>query len=167
MQFDEIMSSLASEKQQSFYQKNDLNNYLLKLKKDYEKFLSKYESINTYTVPSTVKPNNVTNNNSEPCNMPSQLGTANNNNNLASITSIEARSNELINTINQLIPCIGCRAAVERFYKQLIEKQSNSKRARGSFTLDPFLINSNGNISLKKNILLSPMSVFKIFYING
>lgn len=157
MQFDEIMSSLASEKQNNFTQKNELNNYLLKLKKDYEKFLQKYESINTYC-----SDNNKTNLNHD-------AGNTEINKTLSSITSIEAEPNKLIDTINQLVPCIGCRASVERFYKQLVVKQTANKRFQkiGNLTLDPFLINQNGNLSLKKAILLSPMSIFKIFYING
>lgn len=154
MQFDEIMSSLACEKQHNFSQKNELNNYLLKLKKDYEKFLQKYESINTYS-------SNKTNFNSH--------DDENKEINASPIDLIEAEPDKLISTINQLVPCIGCRSSVERLYKQLVVKQTTNKRFQkiGNLTLDPFLINQNGNLSLKRAILLSPMSIFKIFYING
>lgn len=161
MQFDEIMSSLACENQRNFSQKNELNTYLLKLKKDYEKFLQKYKTLGTYTsstMTDTIPADTVEiKHNSE----------AQNSNSQTSLTSIEAVPNELMSTINQLIPCIGCRASIERFYKNLRTKQTGSKKNSNS-TLDPFLINStNGNLSLKKAILLNPMSIFKLFYING
>ena len=31
--------------------------------------------------------------------------------------TIEAKPNDLMNTLGQLVPCIGCRTSVERFYK--------------------------------------------------
>ena len=166
MQFDDIMSCLACEKQQqqqqhqhhhqqqqhSFNQKNEANNYLLKLKKDYEKFFQKYQSINNLNT-------NISPGNGGCGGRP------------AVATLIEAKPDELVNTISQLVPCIGCRTSVERFYKQLVAKQqisSNKKLLKSTnFALDPFLINQNGNLTLKKSVMLNPMLIFKLLYING
>ena len=162
MEFDDIMSCLACEKQQqqhhhqqqqqhSFNQKNEANNYLLKLKKDYEKFFQKYQSINNLNT--NISPN----------------GSCGGRPTVA--TLIEAKPDELMNTISQLVPCIGCRTSVERFYKQLVAKQqisSNKKLLKCSnFALDPFLINQNGNLTLKKSVMSNPMLIFKLLYING
>lgn len=159
MQFDEIMASLACENQQIFNQKTELNNYLAKLKKDYERFLQKYESINNHTSTGTNETGQT---------LPNDNCTARTNNTSSvSVTSVEAEPNELMATLNQMIPCISCRGSVERFYKQIIQRQWIQKRKVGSLTLDPFVINYNGNIALKRTVLLCPMSIFKIFYING
>jgi hypothetical protein len=167
MQFGDIMSCVACEKQQQQQQphqnQHNFNNrkqtgsnssqQLLKLKKDYEKFFQKYQSISV----------------------------SSNLNNLVNHPIIEAKPDELINTIGQLISCIGCRTSVERFYKQLVAKQqnhsvsltlsssANSKRTQKltNFALDPLLINQNGNLTLKKSLMLNPMLIFKLLYING
>ncbi len=129
------MSSLADE---SKSQEIDLFN----LKKNYEKFLHKYESL---------------------CEMksfpPSKSSKDTEN---VILKPLEAKSTDLINNINKLIPCIGCRTSVERYYTSLIEMDRNKYSI-----LDPFLITKNGDFTLNNQIIFDPLSIFKLFYVNG
>ena len=151
MQFEEIMSSLACENQPASIKKAD-HLCCKKLQKDYEKFLYKYESISNETNQASNK------------DAPTE---SNGSNDSIAVNCIEAEPNKLIDTLNQLIPCISCRASVERLYKEILQRQWDQKQEVGNFVLDPFVFTSNGNITLKRSVLSSPMSIFKIFYING
>jgi len=112
------------------------------LKKDYEKFQHKYESI---------------------CEMRSSPGKKSNKEYVSfAYKRVEAEPADLIDTLNKLVPCIGCRTSVERFYTSLIEMN----RSEDSI-LDPFSINENGNLSLSNAMLSNPLSIYKLFYING
>lgn len=81
------------------------------------------------------------------------------NNTETSCYTIEAKPVDLMNTLAQLVPCIGCRTSVERFYKQLRNRQAVSQ------ALDPFLINLNGNLTVKNSILLNPLLFYELFYV--
>jgi hypothetical protein len=91
---------------------------------------------------------------------------------------IVATQNDLMNTLSKLVSCIGCRASVERFYKQLVaanngrrvnllnlDKNMQRKNQFGS-ALDPFIIRSNGNLTIKRSAMMDPQLVYKLFYLN-
>ena len=94
---------------------------------------------------------------------------------------IVAAQNDLISTLSKLVSCIGCRTSVERFYKQLVAA-NNSRRLNltqldkamrkksnfggGGSALDPFIIRSNGDLTLKRSVLMDPQLVYNLFYLN-
>ena len=79
--------------------------------------------------------------------------------------TLEAKQIDLMNTLSQLVPCIGCRTSVERFYKQLTTK-TNQKEQVSQVALDPFCINLNGNLTVNKSIMLNATSFYELFYSN-
>ena len=99
---------------------------------------------------------------------------------------IVGTQNDLMSTLSKLVSCIGCKTSVERFYKQLVaannsrrlnlmnlDKNMRKKLSYGrsnnggaGSALDPFIIRSNGDLTLKRSILMDPQSVYKLFYLN-
>ena len=160
MQFEDMTSCFECEKQQQITQTNfgklsdQTNGISMRFKKDYDLFLHKYNQL----MPS-----------SESCG-----GGGGSNKNEPAIL-FEAKPLDLQNTLGQLMPCIGCRASVERFYKQLVQqlkhtntgKQRKNAEKKFSYALDPILIDSQGNLTLKKALLQNPVSIFKLFYKDG
>jgi hypothetical protein len=83
-----------------------------------------------------------------------------------SLNFIEAKRDELIATISNLIGCIGCRVSVERFYKQLIKNSEIISKINE--TIYPILIDSNENLTLNGNLfLVDPFKLYSIFYLNN
>jgi hypothetical protein len=83
--------------------------------------------------------------------------------------TLEAKQIDLMNTLSQLVPCIGCRTSVERFYKQLTTTTTtatNQKEQVSQVALDPFCINLNGNLTVNKSIMLNAKSFYELFYSN-
>ncbi|XP_030749471.1 gametogenetin-binding protein 2-like [Sitophilus oryzae] len=56
--------------------------------------------------------------------------------------SLQITKHELIEVLNQNVPCVGCRRSVERLYFQLL--------SFGHSTLDPIIVKQDGTITLKK-----------------
>ena len=108
---------------------------------------------------------------------------------------IVATQCNLMHTLSKLVSCIGCRTSVERFYKQLVVANNsrqvnllhldkNMQRKSQSYAggkgrmsyagggggsasaLDPFLIRSNGDLTIKKSVLMDPQLIYKLFYLN-
>lgn len=57
-------------------------------------------------------------------------------------SSLQINKNELMEVLNQNVPCVGCRRSVERLYFQLL--------SFGHPTLDPVVVKSDGTITLRK-----------------
>ena len=75
---------------------------------------------------------------------------------------IKFKTNDLLNSIQQSVACIGCRTSVEKFYKQL----SSSTSKRINYSLNPLNINVNdGYIYLNKDYI-NPKSLYSLFYSN-
>ena len=75
---------------------------------------------------------------------------------------IVATQNDLMSTLSKLVSCIGCKTSVEKFYKQLVVANNSG----ASSALDPFIILSNGDLTMKRSVLMDPLSVYKLFYLN-
>ncbi len=83
-----------------------------------------------------------------------------------SLNFIEAKRDELIATIANLVGCIGCRVSVERFYKQL--SKNSEIISKINETIYPILIDSNENLILNGNLfLVDPFKLYSIFYLNN
>lgn len=80
--------------------------------------------------------------------------------------TLEAKQIDLMNTLSQLVPCIGCRTSVERFYKQLTTTTTATNQTVSQVALDPFCINLNGNLTVNKSIMLNAISFYELFYSN-
>jgi hypothetical protein len=77
-------------------------------------------------------------------------------------SKIKFKTNDLLNSIQQLVTCIGCRTSVEKYYKQLL--LSTSKNI--NYSLNPLNININdGYIFLNKDYI-NPKSLYNLFYSN-
>ncbi|CAH0554591.1 unnamed protein product [Brassicogethes aeneus] len=57
--------------------------------------------------------------------------------------SLQINKNELMDVLNQNVPCVGCRRSVERLYIELLKY--------GHPTLDPLLVKSDGTITIKED----------------
>ena len=91
---------------------------------------------------------------------------------------LEAKPADLLNTISQVVTCIGCRTSVERFYRQLVQQQVQKCSAEHDPTvnvnvmacntkvLDPIVVNSNGSLTLKQSLADRPASLYSLFYLN-
>lgn len=62
---------------------------------------------------------------------------------------------ELMNVLNQNVPCVGCRRSVERLYYQLHTMQH---------PFDPLLVNKEGVITIKEDRLLMPQILCSLFH---
>ncbi|KAL1490924.1 hypothetical protein ABEB36_011596 [Hypothenemus hampei] len=56
--------------------------------------------------------------------------------------SLQITKTELMEVLNQTVPCVGCRRSVERLYFQLL--------SFGHPTLDPIVVKSDGTITIRK-----------------
>ena len=76
-------------------------------------------------------------------------------------SKIKFKTNDLLNSIQQLVTCIGCRTSVEKYYKQLLSTSKNI-----NYSLNPLNININdGYIYLNKDYI-NPKSLYNLFYSN-
>ena len=84
---------------------------------------------------------------------------------------IKFKTNDLLNSIQQLISCIGCRTSVEKFYKQLISSSSkffNANNCCLNTALDPLQIDvTEGFIYLNNDYMKNSKSLYNLFYIHG
>jgi hypothetical protein len=99
------------------------------------------------------------------------------------INKIKIKSSDLLNTLTQLVPCIGCRTSVERFYKQLLSSTndliSNNDRINSrlndlngdnncnilnndEFSFDDMLCNNKNVLSFA----LDPLVIYKNGYLS-
>ena len=62
---------------------------------------------------------------------------------------IEASSEDLSESLAQIVPCISCRLRVERLYKQLVPKT----HGKVSLALDPIQINDDGKLTINSFLL--------------
>ncbi|KAL0271882.1 UNVERIFIED_CONTAM: hypothetical protein PYX00_005051 [Menopon gallinae] len=62
---------------------------------------------------------------------------------------------DVINILNESIPCVGCRRSVERLYYQLIDI--------GEMALDPLQVKPDGMLVFKDELLNNPRSLCSIF----
>jgi hypothetical protein len=77
-------------------------------------------------------------------------------------SKIKFKINDLLNSIQQLVTCIGCRTSVEKYYKQLLSTTSKNI----NYSLNPLNININdGYIYLNKDYI-NPKSIYNLFYSN-
>ena len=78
-------------------------------------------------------------------------------------SKIRFKTTDLLNSIQQLVTCIGCRTSVEKFYKQLNSSSKFNNKTIIS-ALDPLNIHVNdGYIDLNENYI-NPKSLYNLFY---
>jgi hypothetical protein len=85
------------------------------------------------------------------------------------LNKIRIESNSLLSTLGQLVPCVGCRTGVERFYKQVTNScvfpQDNQVEVL-SFALDPLVIDKSGYLTINAKSF-NPKALFELFYMHG
>jgi hypothetical protein len=101
----------------------------------------------------------------------------NHSDNQVNLNKIKIKSSTLLSTLAQLVPCVGCRTGVERFYKQLtnnnttedllqmLENQSGDSEIL-SLALEPLVISGNGYLTINENAF-NARALFDIFYMHG
>ncbi|CAF0911716.1 unnamed protein product [Brachionus calyciflorus] len=71
---------------------------------------------------------------------------------------------DLMNTISSLVSCVGCRASLERFYRNQTHKLTRNNSSNNfSNVIYPFLIKSNDTLTLNRCILNDPFKLYSIF----
>ncbi|KAJ3642523.1 hypothetical protein Zmor_025292 [Zophobas morio] len=71
-------------------------------------------------------------------------------------SSIQITKSELMDVLNQNVPCVGCRRSVERLYYQLFKL--------GHSTLDPLMVKSDGMITIRDGKQMMPQILCSIFH---
>jgi hypothetical protein len=71
-------------------------------------------------------------------------------------SALQITKSELMNVLNQNVPCVGCRRSVERLYYQLLKF--------GHPTLDPLMVKSDGIITIKDEKQTMPQILCSIFH---
>ncbi|XP_041347391.1 gametogenetin-binding protein 2-like [Gigantopelta aegis] len=68
-------------------------------------------------------------------------------------------SKDIMNQLTHMVTCVGCRRSVERLFSQLVESRHPA--------LEPLLITSRAELSLKHEYLFDPRALYALFYIHG
>ena len=68
-------------------------------------------------------------------------------------------SREVLSTLGQLVPCVGCRRSVERLFSQLVES--------GNPALEPLTVKTTAMLSVTKPCLTDAKKLFTLFYVHG
>jgi hypothetical protein len=95
----------------------------------------------------------------------------------SSLLHIQVKPCDLLNTLSQMVSCIGCRASVERFYKQIAQKQHDQSSGSSNcsisnnkysfkYMLDPFVLGAHGCLTLRPSFI-NPFAIYSLFYANG
>uniref|UniRef100_K1S3Z7 Gametogenetin-binding protein 2 n=1 Tax=Magallana gigas TaxID=29159 RepID=K1S3Z7_MAGGI len=68
-------------------------------------------------------------------------------------------SQDILNMLAHMVPCVGCRRSVERLFSQLVEGQHSA--------LEPLIITRKGVLSVNREFLFDPKALYALFYIHG
>jgi hypothetical protein len=88
---------------------------------------------------------------------------------------------DIINSLSQLVSCIGCRTSAERFYKLLTVQQdeiANERQRTNKINSDeshiselsalyPLVINVNGDLTICESLTKDPLHVYQILNTHG
>ncbi|CAG5122541.1 unnamed protein product [Candidula unifasciata] len=66
---------------------------------------------------------------------------------------------DIINMLSHMVPCVGCRKSVERLFYQLQKSQHPA--------LEPLVITTRGEMSIRHEYLTSPRLLFSLFHVHG
>jgi len=73
--------------------------------------------------------------------------------------ALTVESQEVLDALSQLVPCVGCRKSVERLYLQLADS--------GHLAVDPVLVTSESLLTLSTELLRQPKALSALFLLHG
>uniref|UniRef100_A0A0B7BFE8 Gametogenetin-binding protein 2 n=1 Tax=Arion vulgaris TaxID=1028688 RepID=A0A0B7BFE8_9EUPU len=74
-------------------------------------------------------------------------------------TALLVSGKDIVSMLSHMVPCVGCRKSVERLFYQLQKSQHPA--------LEPLVITSRGEMSIRHDYLLNPRLLFSLFHVHG